>query len=173
VPFAAGRTTKAVAEFPGKTVAFPLDKACDSPHTVAYYEPSFSIRFICVQQGGNKVLEVCPLSQLPPGEALRVEADPPIAVFHTEDGEVFAIDDTCSHQDASLADGWVEGCEVECPLHASRFDLRTGAVDAPPAKRPVRTHAVFVEDGMIRVQPSDAEPNLPPDIRARLAQGRP
>ena len=73
------------------------------------------------------MLEICPLTALPRGEARRVEADPPIAVFHTDDGEVFAVDDTCTHQDASLADGWLEGCEIECPLHASRFNLRTGA----------------------------------------------
>jgi len=97
------------------------------------------------------VLEVGPLTAVPPGEGVRVDASPPIAVFHTEDGEVFAIDDTCSHQDASLADGWVEGCEVECPLHASRFDLRTGQVDAPPAKKPIRTHRVDVIDGVIHV----------------------
>ncbi len=107
------------------------------------------------------MLEVCPLSQLPRGEARRVDVDPPIAVFHTEDGQVFAIDDTCTHQDASLADGWVEGCEVECPLHLSRFDLRTGAVGDPPAKRPVRTHAVVVdEDGMIRVELSKETPTV-------------
>ena len=88
------------------------------------------------------MLEICPLAALPRGEARRVDADPPIAVFHTDDGEVFAIDDTCTHQDASLADGWLEGCEIECPLHASRFNLRTGEVDAPPAKLPVRTHEV-------------------------------
>ena len=64
-----------------------------------------------------------------------MDASPPIAVFHTDDGEVYAIDDTCTHQDASLADGWLEGCLVECPLHASSFDLRTGEVDQPPAKR--------------------------------------
>src|SRR5213595_4241587 len=94
----------------------------------------------------------CPLSSLAPGDAIRLETAPPIAVFHTEEGELFAIDDTCTHQDASLADGWVEGCEVECPLHASKFNLRTGAVDAPPAKLPVRTHEVVIEDGMIHVQ---------------------
>ncbi|MEO3938898.1 bifunctional 3-phenylpropionate/cinnamic acid dioxygenase ferredoxin subunit [Dermatophilaceae bacterium Soc4.6] len=110
------------------------------------------------------MLSVCPLSSLARGDALRVQADPPIAVFHTEDGEVFAIDDTCTHQDASLADGWLEGCEVECPLHASRFDLRTGRVDAPPAKRPVRTHRVLVEDGHIFVELSTDEPNLPPGV---------
>ncbi|BBY22190.1 bifunctional 3-phenylpropionate/cinnamic acid dioxygenase ferredoxin subunit [Mycobacterium stomatepiae] len=120
------------------------------------------------------MLAICPLADLAPGEARRVETQPPIAVFHTEDGEVFAIDDTCSHQDASLADGWVEGCEVECPLHASRFNLRTGAVDAPPAKLPVRAHTVVIEHGIVYIEPSTAEPNLPPQLRARIADtGRP
>jgi 3-phenylpropionate/trans-cinnamate dioxygenase ferredoxin component len=94
---------------------------------------------------------VFPLSDLPRGEARRIPTVPPVAVFHTDDGQVFAIDDTCTHQDASLADGWLEGCEVECPLHASRFDLRTGKVDAPPAKRPVRTYEVLVIDGVVNV----------------------
>jgi 3-phenylpropionate/trans-cinnamate dioxygenase ferredoxin subunit len=110
------------------------------------------------------MLRVCPLAELPRGQARRVETDPPIAVFHTDDGELFAIDDTCTHQDASLADGWLEGCEVECPLHASKFDLRTGQVDAPPAKRPVRTHHVEVIDGIIEVGLSGAVPNLPPGL---------
>ncbi|MEU1168634.1 bifunctional 3-phenylpropionate/cinnamic acid dioxygenase ferredoxin subunit, partial [Streptomyces sp. NPDC005921] len=85
------------------------------------------------------MIPACRLADLPRGEAHRLDIEPPVSVFHTDDGELFAIDDTCTHQDASLADGWLEGCEVECPLHASRFDLRTGAVDAPPAKLPVRT----------------------------------
>ncbi|HEY2041921.1 MAG TPA: bifunctional 3-phenylpropionate/cinnamic acid dioxygenase ferredoxin subunit [Jatrophihabitans sp.] len=116
------------------------------------------------------MMAVCPLADLPRGEARRVEADPPIAIFHTEAGELFAIDDTCTHQDASLADGWLEGCEIECPLHASRFDLRTGAVDAPPAKRPVRTHAVTISDGVIHVSLSgdtlNDTLNLPPGAQA-------
>ena len=91
----------------------------------------------------------CLRSAIEPGEALRLDGPDtqgiPIAVFHTDDGEFFAVDDTCTHQDASLAEGWLEGCEVECPLHASRFDLRTGMVDAPPAKRGIRTHQVNVE----------------------------
>lgn len=119
-----------------------------------------------VAENGSS-LRVGRLADLPPGQALRVaEVSPPVAVFHTEDGELFAIDDTCTHQDASLADGWLEGCEVECPLHASRFDLRTGAVDAPPAKVGVRTHAVVVDDGEIWLTPSTAVPDLPPGVRA-------
>ncbi|HET6357443.1 bifunctional 3-phenylpropionate/cinnamic acid dioxygenase ferredoxin subunit [Streptomyces sp. NPDC002659] len=117
------------------------------------------------------MIPACRLADLPRGEAIRLDMDPPVSVFHTDDGEVFAIDDTCTHQDASLADGWLEGCEVECPLHASKFDLRTGAVDSPPAKLPVRTHEVLIVDGMVYVQPSTAAPNLPPCIAARLAGG--
>jgi 3-phenylpropionate/trans-cinnamate dioxygenase ferredoxin subunit len=110
------------------------------------------------------MIPICPLSALPPGEALRVDAAPPIAVFHTEEGGLYAIDDTCTHQDASLADGWLEGCWVECPLHASTFDVRTGQVDAPPAKKPVRTHTVVVEGDHIYVELSDEAPNLPPGV---------
>ncbi|WP_138415648.1 bifunctional 3-phenylpropionate/cinnamic acid dioxygenase ferredoxin subunit [Sinomonas gamaensis] len=110
------------------------------------------------------MMRVCPLSQLARGDAMRLETRPPIALFHTEEGELFAIDDTCTHQDASLADGYVEGCEVECPLHASKFDLRTGKVDAPPAKLPVRVHTVEVLDGDIYLKESEEEPNLPPGI---------
>ena len=111
------------------------------------------------------MIPVCPTTALPPGEATRVEADEPIAVFNV-DGDFYAIDDTCTHQDASLADGWLEGCEVECPLHASRFDLRTGKVDAPPAKKPVRTHEVSIDGGDIYITLSDAAPNLPPGVGA-------
>ncbi|WP_405164137.1 bifunctional 3-phenylpropionate/cinnamic acid dioxygenase ferredoxin subunit [Nocardia sp. NBC_01499] len=98
-------------------------------------------------------LFVARLTDLPVGEVATVRPDgaTPIAVFHTEQG-LFAIDDTCTHQDASLADGWVEHCTVECPLHESCFDLRTGRVSGPPAKIAVRTYAVRVLDGDIVVE---------------------
>jgi nitrite reductase/ring-hydroxylating ferredoxin subunit len=103
---------------------------------------------------------VCPISDLPPGSAIRVEADVPIAVFNA-DGDLYAVDDTCTHQDASLADGWLERCLVECPLHASCFDLRTGKPTGPPAKRAIRTYPVRVADGMIQV---DAEARTELDV---------
>lgn len=97
-------------------------------------------------------LAVCAVAALPIGDATTVT--PPgrsaIAVFHTEDG-LFAIDDTCTHQDTSLAEGWVENCTVECPLHESCFDLRTGIPSGVPATTPVRTFDVHVVDGMITV----------------------
>jgi 3-phenylpropionate/trans-cinnamate dioxygenase ferredoxin subunit len=92
-----------------------------------------------------------PLSDLPDGEVIRVACDPPIAVFNVG-GELFAIDDTCSHQNASLSDGWLEGALIECPLHSSMFDLRTGEPTCAPARDPVRVHPVRVEDKMIVVE---------------------
>ena len=55
------------------------------------------------------MIPVCALQDIPAGEAVRIDADVPIAVFNV-DGTLYAIDDTCTHQDASLADGWVEDC---------------------------------------------------------------
>lgn len=98
------------------------------------------------------MIKVCAVEDLPQGEATRLELDVPIAVFNVA-GTFYAIDDTCTHQDASLADGFLEedDCAVECPLHAACFDLRTGRPSGPPAKIPVRTHPVTVEDGVIFV----------------------
>jgi 3-phenylpropionate/trans-cinnamate dioxygenase ferredoxin component len=100
------------------------------------------------------MIRVCTVGDLPEGEAVRLDTVPPIAVFRAE-GAFFAIDDTCTHQDASLADGYLEGCAVECPLHASCFDLRTGAPTGLPATRPVRTHEVLIDGDVVYVVPAD------------------
>ncbi|AEF39460.1 bifunctional 3-phenylpropionate/cinnamic acid dioxygenase ferredoxin subunit [Hoyosella subflava] len=99
---------------------------------------------------GSAAIPVCALSSLPEGEVATITPPgmSPVSIFHTAEG-LFAIDDTCTHQDASLADGWVENCTVECPLHEACFDLRTGTPSGPPAKIPVRTHQVSVIDGVI------------------------
>ena len=97
------------------------------------------------------------VDDLPVGEAVRISTpDGAIAVFNA-DGEFYAIDDTCSHQDASLSEGWLEGCFVECPLHAASFDLRTGVPTCLPAKKAVRTYPVVVENGVIHVDTRSRE----------------
>lgn len=102
------------------------------------------------------LIEVCSLVELPPGEVHRVPCAPPVAVFNV-DGDLYAVDDRCTHQDTSLSDGLVEGCEVECPLHTSRFDLRTGRPSGPPATRPLRTHDVRVVDGTVYLALNEGE----------------
>lgn len=94
---------------------------------------------------------VCQLSELADGEPRKAVVDgTAIAVVRT-DGEVFAIDDTCSHGAVSLAEGEVDGCTLECWLHGSRFDLRTGAPLSLPATDPVPVYPVKVEDGTVLV----------------------
>lgn len=92
------------------------------------------------------------------GTALVVEPgesgfDEPIAVFHTETGCFFALNDTCTHEEASLAEGWIEGDTVECPLHSSSFDLRSGKVLCLPATEDARTHKVEVSEGRVVLYP--------------------
>ncbi|HEV7975413.1 bifunctional 3-phenylpropionate/cinnamic acid dioxygenase ferredoxin subunit [Amycolatopsis sp.] len=98
----------------------------------------------------SETLVVCKVDELPPGQVRKVDAARPIAVFNV-DGVFHAIDDTCSHANASLSEGDLEGHEVECPWHVARFDLRTGKPCSLPASKPVRTHAVEVRDDVVVV----------------------
>lgn len=90
---------------------------------------------------------LCRVDDLPSGEILRVESDglPPVAVFNL-DGAYFAIDDTCSHGQASLADGEIDGDLVECPFHGGCFEIRTGLPAGAPCTEPVARYDLVVED---------------------------
>jgi 3-phenylpropionate/trans-cinnamate dioxygenase ferredoxin subunit len=90
---------------------------------------------------------LCALADLKPCEPLRVELDEiDVAVVKVGD-EVFAIEDVCSHAEIPLSDGEVDGCTIECELHGSRFDLRTGKPTGPPATQPVPVFEISVIDG--------------------------
>lgn len=87
---------------------------------------------------------VCSLGDVPQGRATRVMVgDQPVAVVRIDD-EVYAIEDRCSHADVALSEGEVEGCTLECWLHGSAFDLRTGEPLTPPAVRSVATYATRI-----------------------------
>ena len=94
---------------------------------------------------------LCLTSDIEQGEGLQVIIDgyPPLAVFHLEDGEFYVTDDTCTHGDASLADGEIDGCEVECPFHAGAFDIKTGEPCGAPCSIPLKTYTSFVRDGQV------------------------
>ena len=93
------------------------------------------------------------VSEVESGSALAVEVDgrEPIAIVNV-DGQMYAIDDICTHADASLCDGIVDGEEIECPLHFARFNIKTGAVVAPPADRPLCTYPVRILGDDIEVE---------------------
>lgn len=77
-----------------------------------------------------------------------------IALFNLG-GEFFAIDDLCTHEDAPLSEGFVEGDEVECPWHAARFNIKTGEATCPPAYENVGRYNVRVSGDDIEIEIDD------------------
>ena len=97
---------------------------------------------------------VCTAEELSAGKARLLEADGrKIGVFNCG-GELFAIEDRCSHDDGPLAEGTfdADACTVECPRHGSLFDLRSGKPKTLPAFAPVETFGVRVEDGNVKLE---------------------
>jgi 3-phenylpropionate/trans-cinnamate dioxygenase ferredoxin subunit len=95
----------------------------------------------------------CSLSDVPVGGVLAVDVEGvDVAIVRTDD-EVFAIHDECSHASIALSEGDVDtvGCEIECWLHGSRFDLRTGKPTGLPAYEPVPIYPCKVESGDVLV----------------------
>ncbi len=100
------------------------------------------------------IIDVCPLSELAPGQVRLVEHDLiEIGVFNC-DGAFYAIEDRCSHDDGPLAEGTLDAqaCTVECPRHGSIFDLKTGRPKTLPAYQAVDTFPVIIEDDMIKLE---------------------
>ena len=91
------------------------------------------------------LIKACRTDQLKPGETLRLNVNPPLALYRLNDG-YYATEDTCSHALASLAAGDVDldECTVECPYHGSLFDIRSGHVLSLPANKPVKTYSVRI-----------------------------
>jgi 3-phenylpropionate/trans-cinnamate dioxygenase ferredoxin component len=94
----------------------------------------------------------CAAADVPPGSVVGVELDgTPIAVVHGQDGSFHATYDECSHAQIPLSEGEVEDCTLECWLHGSRFDVRTGQPTGLPATEPVPVYPVEIHDGDVYV----------------------
>lgn len=91
------------------------------------------------------------VSDLAVGRLMRVSHTGRDICLAYVEGRVYAVDDMCSHEDASLAKGSLHGDCIKCPLHGSRFDLKTGAALDEPAEDPVRTYAVKIDGNDILV----------------------
>ena len=95
-------------------------------------------------------LKVCIVGEILPNEARQIELDdhPPLAVYNL-DGEYFVTDDTCTHGEASLAEGDIDGEEIICPFHYGKFDIKTGEVTAAPCSEPIATYQVIVKENVV------------------------
>ena len=101
-----------------------------------------------------EIIDICPVSDLPPGGMRMVEwEDVEIGVFNCA-GEVYAIEDRCSHDNGPLLEGELDEdrCTIECPRHGSLFDLRTGKPLTLPAYVPVDTFPVIIDDDTIKLE---------------------
>ena len=104
----------------------------------------------------------CSLDEIRDGEALGVTVDAQDVAIARDGDEVFAVEDMCSHAAVALSEGDVEGCTVECWLHGSRFDLRTGKPTGLPATEPVSTFPVEVRGSDVYVDVTTTLNGVPP-----------
>ena len=99
----------------------------------------------------NRYVRVASLADLAPGKMMRADIGRLRLLLVNAGGRVCALDDTCSHEDASLATGSLRGELVKCPLHGSRFNVCTGAVLDEPAEKDLRTYPVRLDGDEILV----------------------
>ena len=96
---------------------------------------------------------ICAVSDIKKGSAIRVKiGDNAIAIIHTPDGQIKALDDKCSHGEISLSEGFVDNETIECWAHGAKFSLDTGAPLSLPAYEPVAVHDVIIENGDIFIE---------------------
>ena len=101
-------------------------------------------------------VRVAQASDLAPGGKKLLDIDGRAVALFNVNGTFYAIDDVCTHDGGPLAEGELRGCEIECPRHGARFDVRSGAALCMPAIEPVATHQVKVEDGAVFVRVTDS-----------------
>jgi nitrite reductase/ring-hydroxylating ferredoxin subunit len=98
------------------------------------------------------MLSLCPTSEVPEGGALKVERDGLILAVFNLGNHFYVTDDTCTHGPGSLSEGDVDGDIVECNFHGGCFNIKTGAVEAPPCMVPLRTYKAQVLDGQVCIE---------------------
>jgi nitrite reductase/ring-hydroxylating ferredoxin subunit len=97
-------------------------------------------------------IELCSTDDVEPGTVRQVFAgDLTLAVFNVG-GEFFVLDDQCTHGPGLLSEGFVEDDIVECCVHSGQFNIKTGAVVAPPCTEPVRAYKTTVESGKVFIE---------------------
>jgi nitrite reductase/ring-hydroxylating ferredoxin subunit len=96
-------------------------------------------------------IELCRTDQVDPGQPLRVEAAGLVLAVYNVDGVFYVTDDQCTHGPGLMSEGFLDGDVIECNFHQGCFNVRTGAVVAPPCIVPLRTYPVTVENGVVYI----------------------
>ena len=96
--------------------------------------------------------DVAARDDIPEDDVIGVNSGGKSLALYGVEGEVFATDDICTHGHARLCEGFLEGYEIECPLHQGRFDVRTGKALCAPLTTGIRAYPVKVENGRVLVE---------------------
>ena len=99
----------------------------------------------------SEFTKVAVTSDLEPGQTTIVEADDRIVILFRDGEDYYCIDDICTHDGGTLSDGPVHGCEIECPRHGARFNMKTGEALCMPAYQNTTTHEVKIDGDDIPV----------------------
>lgn len=113
----------------------------------------------------TEYIRVARAADVPPGSVRRVEVDGHVVALANVDGQFFAVDDTCTHEEASLSEGGLSAEILVCPRHGSRFNVKTGRVLSLPAVRSVAVYPVRVEGDQVLVSPEALKPTGVPHRR--------
>lgn len=97
-------------------------------------------------------VKVCEVADVPPGTIHPVELGEIKLMIVNVDGILYAVNRICTHEEADLSTGFLMGSVVTCPLHLSRFDVKTGAVENQPATVPLATYKLKIEGTSVYVQ---------------------
>ena len=95
--------------------------------------------------------DICAFDDVPEEDVLGVQADGKDFALYNVEGQVYATDNICTHGHARLCDGFLDGFEIECPLHQGRFDIRNGRPLCDPVVEPVRAYPVKIDNGRVFV----------------------
>lgn len=94
----------------------------------------------------------CSASEIPEGGMQLVEVDDRLVIVFKVEGDFYCIDDVCTHDGGPLSEGEIEGCQIACPRHGAKFDIRNGQALTMPATQATGSHEVKLDAGNIYVK---------------------
>jgi nitrite reductase/ring-hydroxylating ferredoxin subunit len=97
-------------------------------------------------------IDLCATGDVAEGSTLKVEKEGLTLAVYNVAGSFYVTDDHCTHGPGSLSEGILDGFVIECDFHQGCFDVRTGAVTAPPCMVPVKTYPVLVHEGRVTIE---------------------